>query len=51
MEKEILSILNWLVAHAPQLLQLLSAVISVLALLVVGYALHVILRLHTGKKK
>lgn len=51
MEKETLDVLGWLAAHAPQLVQLLTAVTPVLALLVVGYALYVILRLHAGQKK
>lgn len=51
MQKEIFDGLDWLTAHAPQLVQLLTAVIPVLALLVVGYALYVILKLHTSGKK
>lgn len=52
MNKETLEVLDWLAAHAPELVQLLTALIPVLALLVVGYALHVILKLHAaGKKK
>lgn len=51
MKKETLDALDWLAAHAPQLTQLLTAVLPVLALLVVGYALHVILKLHTERKK
>lgn len=51
MKKETLDALDWLAAHAPQLVQLLTAVLPVLALLVVGYALYVILRLHTEKQK
>lgn len=52
MEKEVLNVLNWLAAHVPQIVQLLTAVTPVLALLVVGYALHVLLQLHiSGKEK
>ena len=52
MKKETLNVLSLLAAHAPQLVGLLTAVTPVLALLVVGYALHVILHLHaSGKKK
>ncbi|MBI2768350.1 MAG: hypothetical protein HYX47_01900 [Burkholderiales bacterium] len=52
MKKETLDVLDWLASHAPELAQLLIALIPVLALLVVGYALHVILKLNgPGKKK
>lgn len=42
MDKELLVIcLNWLSGNTPSLVQLLSALAPVVALLVVGYALHV----------
>lgn len=52
MKIEALVVLDWLVAHTPQIVQLLTALVPVLALFVVAYALNVIVRLHTsGKKK
>lgn len=52
MNKETLDLLDWFATHAPQLVQLLTAFLPVLALLVVGYALYVIVQLHgPGKKK
>jgi len=52
MKKETLDVLDWLATHAPQLVQLLTALVPVLALLVVGYALYAIVRLNgSGKKK
>lgn len=42
MDKEVwLASLNWLSANMPSLLQLLGALTPVVALVVVGYALHV----------
>jgi hypothetical protein len=42
MEKELLLVcLDWISANAPSLVQLLGALVPVVALVVVGYALHV----------
>ncbi|WP_375184894.1 hypothetical protein [Aquabacterium sp.] len=42
MDKELVQFfLNWLSSNAPALVQLLSALAPVVALAVVGYALHV----------
>ena len=42
MEKELLLFcLNWISANTPSLVQLLGALVPVVALVVVGYALHV----------
>jgi hypothetical protein len=42
MEKELLLVcLDWIAANTPSLVQLLGALVPVVALVVVGYALHV----------
>lgn len=42
MDKELLLVcLNWVSVNTPSLVQLLSALAPVMALIVVGYALHV----------
>lgn len=42
MDKELLLVcLNWLSANTPSLVQLLGALVPVVALVVVGYTLHV----------
>ena len=52
MKKETFDLLDWFARHAPEVVQLLHALLPVLALLLVGFALYVILRLHSpGKKK
>lgn len=42
--------LGWLAANAPQLVQLLQALVPVIAIAVLGYAIHLIAR-DKGKKK
>lgn len=46
MEKEevLLACLEWLSANAPSLIQVLTALVPVMALGVAGYALHVVLK-------
>lgn len=42
MEKELLLVcLEWISANTPSLVQLMGAIVPVLALVVVGYALHI----------
>ena len=49
MEKDVLVLLlAWLSNSTPQLIQLLDAVVPVIALLVVGYAVHAIIETRKG---
>lgn len=43
--------LGWLAANTPQLVQLLNALLPVVAVVAVVYALHVVARRDKGKKK
>lgn len=44
-------VLAWLATNTPQLIQLLAALVPVIALLVVGYAVHAIVQNIKGGKK
>lgn len=49
--EQIFSILDWLTANTPQVVQLLGALVPLLALLVVGYAVYAIVQtLKRGNK-
>lgn len=48
---QIISILDWLTANTSQLVQLLGALVPVIALLVVGYAVYAIVQVPKGGKK
>lgn len=52
MKKETLQlVLDWLAAHTPQLVQLLGALVPLVALGVAGLAVYSIVRVHAGGRK
>jgi hypothetical protein len=48
-ENFLIIFLAWMSNNTPQIIQLLGAVEPVIALLVVGYAVHAIVKTHKGR--